>query len=158
LNKWLALKGSHHERSRQRRNQFERLWNVRWERELSGLSGNPRVPACRNWAGLVHTSALPFATAVCCPEINLILRMISQPLQAPARTHSPCNPRRPSASSKIEKSACDQSSPPHPSRGACGHLRVAELERPSLCRIETPRRRLCRAHSGSACDPATGAP
>jgi hypothetical protein len=76
-------------------------------------------------------------------------------LQAPARTHSSCNPRRPSASPKIEKSACDQSNPLHPSRGACGHLYVAELERPSLCRIETPRRRLCHAYSGSACDPAT---
>jgi hypothetical protein len=43
-------------------------------------------------------------------------------------------------------------------RGACDHLCIAEPDRPSLCRTETPRRRLCRADSGGACGPATAAP
>ncbi|KAG9233178.1 hypothetical protein BJ875DRAFT_54463 [Amylocarpus encephaloides] len=33
-------------------------------------------------------------------------------------------------------------------------LRLSLPKRPSLCRIETLRRRLCRTYSGSACDPA----
>jgi hypothetical protein len=89
--------------------------------------------------------------------------MKSQPLQAPARTHSSC--KSPASLGFTEDreiglrsvQSCSKSNPLYPSRGAGGHLRVTEPERPSLCRIETPRRRLCRARSGSACDPATAA-
>lgn len=109
--------------SEQRANQFECVWNVWWG-ELSGLSGNPWAPACWNWTGLIHTPALPLATAVRCSEINLVLRMKSQPLQAPVRTHSSCNPRASSASLKIEKSACDQF---NPARNPLHHTHSVEL-------------------------------
>jgi hypothetical protein len=59
-----------------------------------------------------------------CPEINLVLRMKSQPLQAPARTHSSCNPQRLSASPKIEKPACDQS---NHARNPIHHIHPVEL-------------------------------
>jgi hypothetical protein len=115
------------------------------EGELSSLSGNS-VSACSKSDWSRPHIRLPPATAVCYPEINLILRIKSQPLEAPARTHPLCNLQRRSARSKIEKSACDQSNcsksnPPNLFSGACGHIRVAEPERASLCRIETQQRR-----------------
>jgi len=68
--------------------------------------------------------SLPLATAVGCPEINLILHMKSQPLQAPARTRSSCNPQHSSTSPKIEKSARDQS---NPARNPFHHTYPVEL-------------------------------
>jgi hypothetical protein len=67
---------------------------------------------------------LPLATAACCPEINLILRMnLSLSRLLSGLVHH-ANPQSPSASPKIEKSACDQS---NPARNPIHHTHPIEL-------------------------------